>query len=81
MGTEVEPGHRGRSQGPGGRHHGVGGAGQGEDGAVVVGVAVEVEQGRPGAGGQLGQDAVVAALADVDHALEYQGHSNITGTR
>ena len=47
--------------------------GQGEDGAVVVRVAVEVAQGRPGRGGQRGDHLEGAALADVDHALDDHG--------
>ena len=39
----------------------------------MVRVAVQVEEGRAGAGGQRAQDAVVTALADVDHALEDHG--------
>ena len=45
-------------------------AGQGEDRTVVVGVAVQVEQGGAGGLGELAQDRVVPALADVDHALD-----------
>ena len=62
-------------QGAGGVGHQVGGAGEGEDRAVVVGVAVQVEQGGAGGGGQVGEDRLVAALADVDHALEEHGAS------
>ena len=37
---------------------------------MVVRVAVEVEEGGAGAGGQRGDDVVVPTLADVDDALE-----------
>ena len=60
MGTvvrpEVESFHRSRGQRPDARDDGVGGPGEGEHGAVVVRVAVQVQQGRPGGCGQLVQD-------------------------
>ena len=57
-------------QGPGGFGHQVSGAGQREDGAVVVGVTVLVEQRGAGGSGQPAQYRLVPTLADVDHALE-----------
>ena len=50
--AQVELGQGGRRQGPGGFGHQVGGPGQGEDGAVVVGVTVLVEQRGAGRSGQ-----------------------------
>lgn len=43
---------------------------EGEDGAVVVGVGVEVEEQVTGGRRQRVEDGPVAALADVDDALE-----------
>ena len=43
---------------------------EGEDGAVVVGVAVLVEKGGASRGGQPGHNGLVAALADIDDALD-----------
>ena len=48
----------------------VGCAGEREDGPVVVRVAMQVEEGRAGTGGQRGENGLVAALAHVDDALE-----------
>ena len=66
----------GQGAGPGGDGGGL--AGQREDRAVVVGVAVQVPQGRAGGRGELGQDGVVAALGDVDDTLDDHGRSTIT---
>ena len=49
---QVETGDGRSGERPGGRGDGVGGSGQGEDGAVVVRVAVQIEQGRCGGVGQ-----------------------------
>ena len=59
----------GPGQGAGGVGHDVGPAGQGEYGAVVVGIAVQVHQGGGGGVSQLAQDGLVPALRDVHHAL------------
>jgi sec-independent protein translocase protein TatA len=40
--------------------------------AVVVGIAVQVEQGVAAGGGQPLQDGLVAAFADVDDALQHR---------
>jgi hypothetical protein len=45
-------------------------SGQGEDGTVVVGISVEVEQQVSTGGGNGRQDLAVASLADVGDALE-----------
>ena len=42
---------------------------------MVVRVAVQVEQGRPGGVGQPAENGVVTTLADVDDALEDHGVS------
>ena len=55
--------------------HEIGGPGEREDGAVVVGVAVLVEQRGAGGSGQPAQRGLVASLADIDHALEEHGAS------
>ena len=78
---EVESFHSGCGESPGTRDDGVGGPGEGEHGTVVVLVAVQVEQGRPGGCGQLVEHRLVAALAEVDHALEDRWHSELTPGR
>ena len=55
VGAQVEAGHGGAGHGPGGAGHVVGPAGQGQDGPVVVGVPVQIEQGGPGGVGQAGR--------------------------
>ena len=45
-------------------------SGQGEDGTVVVGISVEVEQQVATGGGDGRQGLAVASLADVGDALE-----------
>ena len=49
------------------------GSGQGEHGAVVVAIGVEVEQAGPGGPAEGGEDARVAPLAHVDDAFEQIG--------
>ena len=73
--AQVEVGQGGGGQGPGGFGHQVSGAGEGEDGPVVVGVTVLVEQRGAGRRGQPAQQRLVPALADVDHALDEHGAS------
>ena len=70
MAGQLQPGHRGLGQAPGGGGQRVGLAGQGEDGAMVMGVPVHIEEQRGRRGGQLGQDDIVTAFAEVDDALE-----------
>jgi hypothetical protein len=54
----------------GGGHHDIDRAGQGEDGAMVVGIAVRIEEGGCGGGAQGSQNNLVTTLADVDHTLD-----------
>ena len=67
---QVQAGDGRGGEGAGGPGHQIRGAGEGEHRPVVVRVAVQVEQGGAGGSGQLAQDRLVAALADVDDALE-----------
>ncbi len=60
--------------------HQIRGAGERQDRPVVVRITVLVEQGRPGGDGQVAEGRLVAALADVDHALEEHGASVACGT-
>jgi len=50
----------------------VGRPGQGEDRPVVVGVLVHIEHRGTAGADQAGDDAAVAALADVDYALQHR---------
>ncbi len=77
--AQVEEAEGRRGERAGGRRHQVGGAGERQDRPVVVPVAMQVEKGRPGGGGQRAENRVVAALADVDHALEQHGASVARG--
>jgi hypothetical protein len=73
--TEVETGDAGPGQFPDALGDLVLLAGQREDGAMVVGIAMEVEQARTGDTGQLCQKSLVTAVADVDDALDGHGSS------
>jgi hypothetical protein len=68
--AQVEKGKGGAGQRPGGLGHQVDGAGESEDRPVVIRVAVPIEQSRAGGSRNATKDRFVAALADVDHALE-----------
>jgi len=70
MTGQLQPGHRGLGQAPGGGDQRVGLAGQGEDGAMVMGSRCASRSQRGRGGGELSQDDIVAAFADVDDALE-----------
>ncbi len=67
VGREVELAHRGRCHGPRGVL-----AHEGEHGAVVVRVLVDVEQVVAGGRAEPCQAARIPALADVDDALEHR---------
>jgi hypothetical protein len=73
--AQVEAGEGGPGECPGGLFDQVIVPGKGEDGAVVVGVLMRIEQGRTGRSGQVVEHRPVSAFADVDHALEEHGAS------
>jgi hypothetical protein len=70
--AEIEMGDALPGQRPDGAGHLFGAAGQGEDRSVVVRIAMEVEEHRARGDGQMSQNGLVTALADVDNALD--GH-------
>ena len=68
--AQVEQADRGGGERASGGGDVVGRAGEREDRPVVVRVAVQIEERRAGTGGQRREDGLIAALADVDDALE-----------
>ena len=70
VGAQVEMLERGAGEGAGGGNEVVGRCDEGVHRPVVVRIAMEVEEGGSGAGGQRGEDGIVPTLADVDDALE-----------
>ena len=78
--AQVDQVDRGPGQRSGGLGHDVGRPGQGEDRTVVVGVTVEVDQGRGGGLGEPAEHRVVPAFRDIGHALHEldRHHSSVT---
>ena len=68
--TQIQAGDHRRGERPGRNRHQFGLSRQREHAAVVVSVAVPMEKGRAGGFGELLQCHLVAALADVHHALD-----------
>jgi hypothetical protein len=71
--AEIESVHAHGGERSGSRHHVIDGPAEGEDGPMVVRVSVHIEQGRGGRSSQFSQYNRVAALTDVDHALDDHG--------
>ncbi len=57
------------------------GGGEGEDAAVVVEVAVDIEQRRAGRGADRRDSALVSALRDVDDCFQHGARLEVTAVR
>jgi hypothetical protein len=67
--TEIEVGDAGCGQHPDRVAKVVHPASQGKDRSMMIGIAVEIEEKGSECGGPFCQEGLIAAFADIDHAL------------